>query len=279
MPFTSPFSTLFQDPGVCERTALFKSSSVVNVDKGCCLLQGEWSVLLHKDTPIITPLFIGSIEATTCCILFLRASDGSTCACSHVDTEEMVPYLFKALSPFLKTVEEFKLALEVSLVGSFKQEGSESTADLVRTLMSSLHALPIPLTLHVAAVLGSVESSAVMNVSNGEVRRANFSSIGPFELERRAQCSIQNKAFPVFEAFKDGVWMRPPIPLRREGGGGGRREEEQEIVWGLDRGLCQSFLTMSDKELLHNTSTSPEHEASDYAGKMRATLQFIMRHL
>lgn len=276
MPFTASYPALLEDPGVRERTALFKSNAAISSEGFVCLLQGEWAVL-HKDTPN-TLLTIGSIEATTCCILFLRASDGSSCACSHVDSEEMVPHLMQSLSPFFKSQKQ---ALEVSLVGSFKQEGAGTTEELVRTLLSSLHALPVSLTLQVAAVLGAIESSAVLDLSTGELRKLNLISTGhPFEFERRAQCFLQNKACPVFEAFKDGVWMSPPIPSSGGGrGGGGERRGREDIFWGLDRGLCQSFLRMSDKELLHNTSTSPEHEASDYAEKMRGTLQFILKHM
>jgi len=249
------------------RTASFRSGGVVLVN-GIGLIQSEVALLSRKHPK--EPRYIGSVEATTCCILFLRHADGEGVACAHVDCQEMIPGLLSTLSSnhFWKGT-----LVEVSLVGSFKE--GEGTRDLVLCILQSLHKLPDPLTLCVAAVLdenpangeGGLLSSAVIDYWTGEVRRCRFVSLGPHLMERRAQCFIQRETDVLYEPYRQGSWnSAPPLPGPLSPG----------LSWGLNASLCRAFLEMPDEELLMHTSTSPKHEAPEYPSEMKTVLKFVL---
>jgi hypothetical protein len=300
MPFPVDPSALLQDEGVKQRTAAFALAPPFAVpDTGVCVLQGEVACISSADfaPPLVPPPYIGSIDATTCCLVFVRTLDNALQAATHLDFDGACPCFYSLLAEagFFTPPER---ALEVSLVGSY-QGGSECST-LVAAILASLHACPCPLTLRIAAVLDSnpltsapvpeASSSsssssssaastasapatlcpsfhaAAMDTATGEVRAAAFASAGPHELQRAARCFIQGNPLPLVCAYQRGAWAAPALPGAPGASG---------LSWGIPLRACQALLAGSDAALLQATSTSPSSEAPGYAAKMRRLLAFI----
>ena len=289
MPFLNakgPLLTLLRDPDVVSRTKAFAASPAVLVH-AVCALQGE-AAFLSATAPCAEgatlPRFVGSGEATTCLIVFIRAPDGSRAACAHLDCLEAVAPFVEACAAeglfFEAAGAEPAPPLEVALVGAFA--GGDNTVHLVAATLTALQGVACPLTLAVACVLEAnvspagpprrpLHAGAALDMATGELRPASFASVGPHELERRARCFVRGAPSP-FVAFTRGAWQPCALPEPGSAGGGGGGLE-----WGVPRSAMARFLAMSDDKLLRTTSTSPEAEAPGYAAKMRETLVFISR--
>jgi hypothetical protein len=289
MPFQLDPDALLADAGVIARTRAFAAAPLLTIaapDASVCVLQAEVCLLTAAPAAAAaTPRYIGSAEATTCCIVFVRSADGALVACSHLDFAECAEN-FVAL---LRAEGFFAHSLDVSLVGSF--EGGEDCSKLVRSILRTLHGAPCALTLRVAAVLqhnrlvdagaagGAAAAaaplrrrrpavvSAALDVATGELRAAAFAEPTPNFIERSCRCFTQGFDEPLFCAWKNGAWAAPQLPGGAAPG----------LSWGVDAALCARFLAMPDAQLVNKTSTSPANEAADYAANMRKVLTFIKK--
>jgi len=277
MPFQADPSTLLLDKEVVECTQLFASSApfAVPEEEGICVLQSEVALVYPVEGKPL-PRFLGSVDATTCCAVFVRSSDGQKSACAHIDFEQCCA----CFSSILERGGFFSdQALTVSLVGSY--QGGEECEELVACILRSLHALSNPLTLRVAAVLGAnplakaegserqrpAFFSAAMDTATGELRPATFASHGPCAIERASKCFIQGCKEPLALAYDSSAGWSAPILPGAQGG----------LEWGIPKEGCIAFLQFSDERLLQSTSTSPNAEGPEYASNMRRVLSFILQ--
>ena len=314
MPFTveDPLQ-LLADPAVLSRTAAFTALPPHEAPAtSVCLLQGEVGLLTPAAPSPALPPFLGSSDATTCCLVFVRSSTGTHQAAGHLDFAEALPCFYA----MLEAAGFFACSgLEVALVGSYA--GGEDCEALVSAVLRTLHSAPCPLTLTLAAVLdrnplasgtacasasgGSAEgapaptpscrpafTAATLNTATGEVRPAVFASEGPQALERACRCFIRGLPEPLVCAWADGVWAQPQLPAcasasasasasARGGGGGSAPSSARGLSWGIPARDCARYLAMPDAELLKRTSTSPTAEAPGYAARMRKVLSYILQ--
>lgn len=285
MPFTDlegPLLGLTRSEAVLTRTRSFGAAGSV-LCHGVMALQGE-AVFISPGEGSPPPRFLGSSEATTCCIVFIRAPDGSRAVCAHLDCPESV-------APFVAACEAAGMwglgaaaLLEVDLVGS--TSGWKESVHLVAAVLTGLHGAPAPLQLRIAAVLDEnvapdvardaprrppLHSGAALDIATGELRPARFASAGPDELPRRARCFVQGG--PMCRvAYAGGAWAPVPVP-------GGSVPGSDALSWGMRRSALNRLAQMGDKELLQLTSTSPEAEDDGYVDRMREILGFISQHM
>jgi hypothetical protein len=292
MPFvdaSGPLLGLTCREDVLTRTRAFAVSGAV-LCHGIVALQGE-AVFLSAPPGAAgapaPPRFCGSDEATTCCIVFLRAPDGSRAACAHLDCPESV-------APFIAACAEAGLwaaagggggggggaPLEVHLVGS--TAGWKDSGSLVAAVLAGLHGAPAPLRLLTAAVLAEnadkgvardaprrppLHAGAALDVTTGELRPARFVTPGPDELPRRARCFVRGGT-ACRVAYAEGAWAPAAYP-------GSPVPGSDALEWGLRRSALEKMLSMGDGPLLQLTSTSPEAEADGYCERMRSVLGWI----
>jgi hypothetical protein len=294
MPFLDrDTSALLRNEDVCRYTRAFAASAPV-LCNGPFALQGE-VVFISRTEGAPPPRFCGSDEATTCCIVFLRADDGSRAACAHLDVPESV-------SPFLAACDEVGFwgktapdaaggggcggatgaapVFQVHLVGSTK--GWNGSLEMVEAVLEGLNEHPAQLELRTACVLSENEvpgvaadaprrpplhAGAALDIATGELRPARFASLGPDELPRRARCFVRGGE-GCRVAFSRGAWAPVALP-------GGDAPGSANLAWGLRLSAVEKFLKMDDAKLLQLTSTSAEAEADGYVAKMREILRFI----
>ena len=127
MPFQAEPLALLADPGVRARTAAFAAAPPLPPlpPSAVCLLQGEAALLTPACAHAALPSHLGSPEATTCCLVFVRSLDGSHAAAAHVDFEEAAGALFRELEAAGFFSQPLEVSLEVPIANGITRQPRE----------------------------------------------------------------------------------------------------------------------------------------------------------
>lgn len=216
-------------------STLTAKSRVLRIDEAVCVLQHECGYLSSAVPG--GPQVIGSLAATTCLIVLLRASAGGVHAgaCTHLDSSRCAKQLGAMIESLMGLLPPSTTppAVEASLVGSFQtgERDDHTSSETVAAALAALHAAPQPVTLRSVCVLAAntrrgpstrsaavtcnlpVHTAAALDVASGDVFPAAFEGVGrvPFALEREAALWLEGES-PLFTAFDGVAYRRPWLP-------------------------------------------------------------------
>jgi len=211
--------------------------------------------------------YLGSSEATSCHIVFLRSSTTSKAVCAHVDSEGSTNESFKILIDSFSP-QELSQGIEVSIFGGFCDEHDRSV-DVAIALLEHLHASPHKFHLLQACILTlnnhetgkahimlPIITSVAMHVKDGSILPVKFSddSKGPEQALRNGRFTCDEGLTEVFDIQNNCLTLKPfrysPIAQSR------------------------SLLKANDQDLLDLLSTTPHAESENFTKTLRDTLQF-----
>lgn len=238
------------------------SCSALNLQNYIHVHQREYATVISK--PPIS--YVGSSDATTCSILFLRSPETTKTTCAHLDNV-VSPFSFnKLIQTFDKNERNY---LDIYIVGGVMP--FLSSERILLSFIDRMIALSDCITFNIklAYVLNENDPfvrDAVMDIKTGEVLRLlNSPKIlenlrGPdFILRNIRLFSGDLIGLQCFYDYSLNSWKVPPFSY----------EPPEDL---------DNLLAMSDEELLQVMSTSPKHESELFCKDARAMLQFMKDH-
>eukprot|EP01080_Neovahlkampfia_damariscottae_P007108 gene7108-11271_t len=248
----------------------FKNEKILELKKPNVLhvFQREFATILPNQFE-----FIGSSEATTCIILFIRNKKTGKINCSHIDgSKNQIGGNNCSLKKIFSTfnLEESSGVLELNFIGGY-YDGSENSDKLIDSILFELE--NSNLNFEIKTFFVSTENSildkkdsiyypiakhASMETSTGKVFQTNFQVTNPEEELRSLRWLGDSELGNIYD-YKNEV-------LKIE------NFHYQTIE------QANLFLKLPDKVLLEYMSTSPEVESENFIPKLKNSLKFLINN-
>jgi len=267
------FFTLLQHPFVKESAKILRSKqyrTIPNHARSLVILQREFAVCSAANNIDI----IGTEDATTCHILVFRCRSTTKTALAHLDGSAQQLHSIPDMLALFSGQEKDE-GLDVHVVGGFHDEDNDDryTSEALSTsLFNVLCRCSVKLHLRTACVCelntisdhrAPVNMPAIRGLSvevrTGEIYPAQFVDRGP-DLAVRVARSLTGppELSNVYDASRSLLVIVPfpysPLPS------------------------VHDALTMSDEQLLHFFSTSPQQEGPNFVSDLRRTFSFLAEH-
>lgn len=217
--------------------------------------------------------YIGSEEATTCHILFMRSSVSGKSCVSHLDgsTGQIGGkncQLIRMLNTF--TNDEQSKGIDVHVCGGFSDE---SSFKLSTSLFNAMHMSNVTFNLLTACVCElnnrrrddgldePVIRGVAMEMKSGSIFPATFP-----EKYRGPDRALRSVRSFLGESHLENIY----------------NPEKNQLVFGpyayKNFEMASVLLNLPDEILLENSSTSPHCEAPDFVKNMKLSLQFVINN-
>lgn len=260
---------LYSNYPVLRETAMsFKDtpSREVGPDGLLYLTEREMAVTVPSDK-VVT--ILGSEGMTTCIAIILKHTGSGATALAHFDgvnVSEAIDRMVKKVAKFSEN--SLQGAYEFQLIGGYSDPRNYSE-DLFRQIVFAIHKQPVEINLKLCCV-GELNTTyrdevrwpilygVAVNVKTGDIFPATFTDREPDLLLRHARNFLSGirKVFDVYD-FSSGFIQIEPFNY-------------------TPPKLLAMWLTLPDKELLQNFSTSPDVEPPYFCPTLRAMFKFIM---
>jgi protein N-terminal asparagine amidohydrolase len=216
--------------------------------------------------------YIGSSEATTCNILFIRSKKTGKISCAHFDgSQDQVGKKNCSLKKMISTFDQNELndVLELHFVGGYF-DGSENSNEITESILIEFEKYSVLTEIQTffvsmensmmkGDILHPIYKSASMETSSGKLYPTIFHHYGP-QMEVRGVRGFTGEPHleNIFD-YKSNTLILGPY-----------------YYGNIDR--PDLYLQLKDEILLKYLSTSPEVESENFVPHLRKTLKFLVDH-